>query len=308
MPELFPPRPRYQAERITFTYPLLFSFALLFALRLIDRLRPGLLGGSLNLLFMQLAVFALPSLIFIRAKGRGYARAIRWRRPYLSHVPLLIGALLALFSGSMLLSIVTRGISSLGNSSGAYESVTPDGFLSALIALPLLAVLPAITEELLFRGILCTELDRRGALRAVLLSALYFALIHFDLQNLPVYFFAGALLALVLYATDSLPAVMVLHAAYNIAALFSQRYLNAFYSFTGSVELFLFCLILLLLGSLLLLCREGMRLYRLRSTEGVRPPRRDIPYAVQFHTLLDALGSRYSALCILIAILGFILL
>ena len=308
MPELIPPRPQYAKERMRFGYPVLPAFLSLFLLRLLARHLPTAFSSPWLMLLLQFGVFLLPTLLFIRARGRGYSRTLRLHRPYVAHIPLLLSAFFALFSGALLLSILCGGIRSLGNSATAYESVVPSSIWAALAILPVLAVLPAILEELMFRGILFAELDRRGALRAILVSALLFALIHFDLANLPVYFYAGVLLALVLYATDSLPATMLLHATYNLCSLLGQRYVNAFYHFTGSVELFLFFLILVLLISLLFFCRECAKLYRQRVEAEVRPPRRDIPRDVQLYTMLDVLGCWPVILCLAISILGFILL
>lgn len=308
MSELIPPRPAYARERMSFAYPVLAAFLSLFVLRVLNRYLPSYFASPLVMLLLQLAVFLLPSLLFIRARGRGYGRALRLRRPFAAHIPLLLSAFFALFTGALLLSILCGGTESLGNSTTTYESVAPSSIWTALAIIPALALLPAILEELLFRGILFTELDRRGALRAILVSALLFALIHFDLANLPVYFYAGVLLALVLYATDSLPATMLLHAAYNLCSLLGQRYINAFYHFTGSVELFLFFLILVLLIALLFFCRECARLYRQRAEAALRPPRRDIPRNVQLYTMLDVLGCWPVILCLGISVLGFILL
>lgn len=308
MPEWFPPRPRYSKERALFGYPVLAAFVLLLLFRLANVYLPFDFGAIGNTLLAATAVFLLPSLIFIRVRGKGYTRALRFHRPYATHIPLLLFALFALFSGMLLLSILFGGIDSLGNTTAVYEQLLPETARSILLMIPVYAVLPAVLEELLFRGILCTELDRRGVLRSVLVSSLLFSLIHFDLANLPVYFFAGILLTLTLYATDSLPATMILHASYNILSLFSQRYLNTFYHFTGGVELFLLFFILLFLVSALFFCRECARLYAGRAESGARPPRRDIPRNVQLYTMLDALCEWPVVLCMILSVLGFILL
>lgn len=308
MAKFFPPRPRYEREHATFGYGVLAAFLLLFLARLADKLLPIDLGAPYIKAAISLVVFLLPSLIYIKSKGRGYIRSMRFHRIYPAHILLLVFAFLVLFFGTTLLSILFGGTESLGTSTTAFEHIAPDSIWSALLMIPTLAVLPAILEELLFRGILCTELDRRGMLRTLLLGSFLFSLIHFDLSNLAVYFFAGVLLTLVLYATDSLLATMLLHAAYNLLALFSQRYLNAFYRFTGSVALFLFIWILLFLLSLLLFSREAAKLYRLRVKENIKQPRRNIPRDVQLYTLLDALCTPAVLLCIALAITGFIIL
>ncbi len=307
MAKLLPPRPHYARERALYPYPILAAFVLLFMARVADHFLGIDLGTPGNAVLLSVVVFLLPALLFIRARGRGYATTLRLHRPYATHIPLLIAAFFAIFSGTMLLSILFGGTDSLGNSTSIFEKMAPSGLWAALWMAPVFAILPAVVEELLFRGILCTELDRRGMLRTVLLGSLLFALIHFDLSNLPVYFFAGVLLTLVLYATDSLIATMILHGAYNLLCLFGQRYLNAFYAFTGSIELFLFFLVLAFLLSLFFFTRECARLYRLRAQSTQRSPRRDIPTNVQLYTLLDAFCEWPVLLSFVLSIAGFIL-
>ena len=164
MSPLLPPRPRYAKEHALFGYPLLACFALLFTVRIADTYMGIPLDSPALSLLLPLLVFLLPALIFIRARGKGYTRTLRLRRPYATHVPLLIAALFALFCGCVLLSILFGGIGSLGNSQIVFEESAPQSPWGVLISIPLLGILPAVLEELMFRGILCTELDRRGGL------------------------------------------------------------------------------------------------------------------------------------------------
>ncbi len=308
MAKLFPPRPQYAKERASFAYPIFACFAVLFAARCIHKFFDVNLGGMLAALVISLLAFLVPALAFAKWRGRGYIRTLHFRPIYPTHIPLLVFAFLALFAASTLLPILFGGTDTVGNSTTAFESVTLGNVGKVVLMVPTLALIPAFLEELLFRGILCSELDRRGILRTVIVSALLFALVHFDLANFPFYLFAGALLALVLYATDSLVAAMILHAAYNLASLFGRRYLNTFYRFTGSAELFLFLLILVLLVALLFFTAECARLYRLRARMGVKEPRRNIPASVQLYTFLDALCEWPVIACIVLSIVGFIVL
>lgn len=308
MSKLIPERPLYRKERLWAGYPTLAVFLLLFVLRLLSSRSDLPLDALWLKLPALLVVFLLPTLVFILLRGQGYTRVLRLRLPRGTHTPFLLAAFFTLLFGCILLSILFGGTNSLGNSATAYETAPTATPLTALASVAVLALLPALLEECFFRGILVAEYERRGAIRAVLMSALLFALCHFDLHNLPVYLFSGALLAAVVLATDSLFASVLLHICYNIASLFGQRYLNALYDFTGGVELFLFILIVALLLSLLFFFRAGARLYRLREQAGQKDPRRDVPWNVQFYTILDALTDPPTVLCLIASVVGFILL
>lgn len=307
MSKIIPPRPRYKPERILVGFMALAAFSLLFLYRLLLAKLPFDSRSPLFVLLLELTVFMLPAAIFILMRGRGYTRALHLRAPEGAHLPLLLVAFFALFSGCLLLSILFGGNESLGTSATAFDSATSGALWKRILTMLILAPVPAVAEELFFRGILVTEYERRGAVRAILLSALLFALIHFDLQNLPVYLFSGVLFALVLYATDSLVATMLLHILYNATSLIGQEYLNTLYRFTGNIQLFLFLVILIFLGSMILLLRGFAKIYKARHESGVGKPRRDVPYNVQFHTTLDAIRDPTFIVCIILGIVGFIL-
>lgn len=308
MPKLLPPRPQYAKERSSFSYPIFACFAVLFAARCFDKFFDVNLGSIFATVAISILAFLVPTLAFAKWRGRGYLRSLRFHRPYFTHTLLLISAFLALVCGSVLFSILFGGTDSIGTSTTSYAALTLGNVGKILLMIPTLVLLPAFLEELLFRGVLCSELDRRGVLRSVLVSSLLFALMHFDLSNLLFYFLAGALLSLVLYATDSVICTMILHAAYNLASLFGRRYINVLYRYTGSRELFLFIVGMLLLLSLLVFCLECVRLYRMRTRAEVAEPRRNVPMNVQIYTFVDALFDWPVLACIVLSIVGFIVL
>ena len=308
MSKLFPERPIYSRENLVVGYPAFAVFLLLFLVRLFGNKLSLPTDSLVFKLICELGVFLLPTLGFLYTVGAATSRRMRLHAPHAAQIPFLIAALFVLVSGCMLLSILCGGTSSLGNSATVFQSATASSTKQALLMVPILAILPALLEELFFRGVLMAEYERRGAIRAVLMSALLFSLCHFDLRNLPVYLFSGILFGLTLLATDSLIATMILHATYNTLSLFSQRYLNAFYEFTGSLELFLFLLVLIFLVSLILLCRAGISLYRMRIEAGVAEPRRAVPRHVQLYTTLDALADPPILLCLVLSVVGFIVL
>jgi hypothetical protein len=66
-----------------------------------------------------------------------------------------------------------------------------------------------------------------------------------------------------MYATRSALAPMLLHFFYNVFCLFGQPYLSAFYVNAGSNEIFLFCLITLLLLFSAFSAGEARKIYHL---------------------------------------------
>lgn len=77
------------------------------------------------------------------------------------------------------------------------------------------ALVPAVVEELVFRGMLYSTYRRTSALGAMFLSALMFGLMHMNLNQFSYTFFFGLFQVLVLEASDSIIASMVAHFTLN---------------------------------------------------------------------------------------------
>ncbi len=83
------------------------------------------------------------------------------------------------------------------------------------------ALVPAICEEVFVHGVLQSEYSRfGGGVSGIMVSAIVFALIHFDLQYFAVYLAAGLVLGVVTHITGSVFAAMLLHLVNNLVAVF----------------------------------------------------------------------------------------
>ena len=91
-------------------------------------------------------------------------------------------------------------LKSLGYNESAMLTVSSLVFTSVVI--------PAILEELFFRGVILRTLTVYRALLAILISSVVYALMHFSLEAFPLVFFCGFLIGSVYYATGSLVAAV----------------------------------------------------------------------------------------------------
>ena len=87
------------------------------------------------------------------------------------------------------------------------------------LALILYALVPAICEETLFRGVLLNGLRKAGALPAILISAVAFAVMHMSLAQLPYVLVLGIVLGIVMYYTRNLALTISMHFANNALVL-----------------------------------------------------------------------------------------
>ncbi len=259
---------------------------------------------------LQVLILAIPPAIYARARGRKFFSHMRLKLFKAVDIPLMIFALgFMMFGGSMISFYIYRVAPEFFGTSSSAMLAQGSGSAGAVIyALVSVAILPAVTEEFLFRGIVATEYERNGVALAVVLSSLTFALIHFDLVRIPVYFFNGVILALVMYATRSLFASMVVHAANNILAMFLEVYVyHAAARQGGSIVLFTFiCTALTLLFAFLFFssCAKAYSdLARINapSDHAKKKKRGEVSY------VREALTSPYFIILLVVSAIGIIL-
>lgn len=180
-------------------------------------------GLGIYNLILPLVVLLPPFLLLQKAAGR-FKISLPLGK---SRIPVWL--LLPLFLGAM---VVVNSVSSMvaglfgGNSAPAQLPTTAVGIALYFIYT---CVLPAVLEEMLFRGMIQGLLRAWGSRFAILLSSLLFALLHTNLKAVIGVFFLSVLLGYVREVTRSVKPGMVLHFANNTASfllLLGQTYLS----------------------------------------------------------------------------------
>lgn len=289
---------------------VLLTYVLLLLSRLLDSALMSRDNEYIVVVLLQILIFLVPGLIYCRLRGTAFTERLRLRLPRLSHLLLLFSAFCVLVSGGLLISIYTGGIGTLDEGFVLYDTFSAkggDSWREAVYLLLAYAILPAVCEEFVYRGVLCASLESRGLLPAILYSSLSFGMLHFELSHLPVYMFAGALLCAVLYCTQSLAAAVIVHFLYNVFGLFGQPALTRLYIYTGSAELFSFLLtfVLLLFGAIF--CGEAGRIYHGYSRSGDRAAYRvDLPRDELPSRVLKTLFPPIGILCVVVYLIACI--
>jgi membrane protease YdiL (CAAX protease family) len=181
------------------------------------------LNNWIILAFSQIVFLALPPLIFALFRKYPIKETFRLKAPRPLEVLLML-----LISPAMVVAGFCSGfLALLGVKAifGRVELFSPVvEFMSGnlIFMIILIAVLPAICEEFLFRGMIQRGLERLGAGWSIFLSGLLFGLFHFDFQRLAAQTLIGWIAAYAVYRTGSLFNGMILHFMNNgILALFT---------------------------------------------------------------------------------------
>lgn len=107
-------------------------------------------------------------------------------------------------------------ISSLFVENGVSETLTRTVESNSLIVnLLVIALLPAVVEEIIFRGLIFNGYKKRNPFKAALLSALLFGLIHMNINQFSYAFVIGILFALLTYVTGSVIPSIIAHFIVN---------------------------------------------------------------------------------------------
>lgn len=213
-----------QSEKLSITF--LLTFLLYLGVSLFLSLQPWSSGIPLYAdLVLSQALLILPALCYVRMNRVNLKRVLPRRRLTVGTVLCLIGMIFAL---EPLLTFVNYASSLLFGSGTA-------GLNSELIRLPavgnilFVAVMPAFTEETVFRGVYYQGLRRNGFWKAALVSGLFFGLMHANWNQFSYGFLLGVLFALLIEATGSIYAPMLVHFGINfqsVMALNSYRELG----------------------------------------------------------------------------------
>lgn len=164
-----------------------------------------------RLLFSELILVA-PGATYLLAGNRSYAKAVRLK-------PLRIGTILWLILFTVCIMPVMGMVNAISmlfveNSTSTMmgEIVTGNSYFISMI---LIALLPCIFEESVYRGMFYNEYRKVSPIRGMLLSALLFGLMHGNLNQFSYAFFMGIVFAVAIEATDSILASMIMHFLIN---------------------------------------------------------------------------------------------
>lgn len=124
---------------------------------------------------------------------------------------------LALFGFSPITNSFVSFLTNIGYSSDLGISVNTWG--QYILFIFLMAIVPAVCEEFLFRGLIYQGLKKWNQIGAIFLSALFFMLMHGTPDQTIHQFLLGIILALVFSATGSIWAPILLHFLNNFVAL-----------------------------------------------------------------------------------------
>lgn len=178
---------------------------------------------TLGIALTQVIIFTAPVVLSLYIKT-DFKKVYSLRRPKLIGLigAILLGAGVWLINVPLLSFLVQVFNYNIEQYSELQNEMLFTG--SLFINLVVVAVLPAICEETLFRGFIFTALDRdKKPMRAIILSGVLFGLMHMDMVKILPISLLGIAMAYAVYKTGSIAASMLIHFINNgISVLASE--------------------------------------------------------------------------------------
>lgn len=140
-----------------------------------------------------------------------YANSFNFKLGVKNYAILIAITIISVFAMSYFLGLFDALFEVIGYKQPTSLPLPLDNFWWYLLSVLLLAVLPAIGEELIFRGVIYNGLKQKGDKFAIFGSAILFMLLHTSPVQTVYPFLFGLVLAFVVHKTGSIISSMLIH-------------------------------------------------------------------------------------------------
>ena len=162
---------------------------------------------ALQIVFSQI-ILVLPSVVYMKKYGLSYAETVRFKKMKLADMALCVLFGILIQPVLTLLNAVSMVFSTNTTSLFMLELSEQIVFPAALF---LMAVVPAVLEESVYRGVFYNEYSKVNPWKAALLSGFLFGLMHGNINQFCYAAVMGILFALLIEATGSILSTMLIH-------------------------------------------------------------------------------------------------
>lgn len=162
---------------------------------------------ALQIIFSQL-ILVLPSVVYLVKFRMPYAEAVRFRKMKISDMLLCILFGILIQPAMTLINALSMVFAVNTTSTFMVELSGQIPFLGALF---LMAIVPCVLEETVYRGVFYNEYSKINPWKAALLSGFLFGLMHGNINQFCYAAVMGIVFALVIEATGSILSTMLIH-------------------------------------------------------------------------------------------------
>lgn len=173
---------------------------------------PAIAGNPLVNLLVSQGLYIIPTAAYLLLGKQDVKALLRIKKVHPANIVLLV-----LFAGFISpLLVFLNAISLLFTRNAIADTVT--GIVTGyplIIGITVIALIPAILEESVYRGVFFNEYRKIHPGKGIVLSGLLFGLMHMNFNQFIYAFAMGMIFALLVEATDSILASIIVHFTIN---------------------------------------------------------------------------------------------
>lgn len=185
-----------------------------------------------TLVFSQIFL-VLPTLVYITTNRFNLSKTIRFNRIKASNVLLLIIFAYAVAPLMSMINMISMLFVRNDINSAVLDIVDRNPFY---LSIGMIAIVPAILEESVYRGVFFNEYRKINLIKGIFLSAFLFALMHLNFNQFFYAFVMGVVFVLVIEATDSIVSSMLIHFVINASSVLSAYMLPRMQDLLNEVD------------------------------------------------------------------------
>ena len=171
----------------------------------------GLTDTRLLLLLNHLILFLVPAIIYLIVTKSSFKETLRLNKLHWQDILLII--LLGFIVQPVMTFFSLIAAFFFNNDVGSF--VSEIAYTPYVLLLGLVALLPAITEEITIRGVVLSGYNNKNKYVAAAITGLFFGILHLDPQQFLYATVLGFIFALVVRITNSIYASMIIHFIVN---------------------------------------------------------------------------------------------
>ena len=233
----------------------------------------------LKLAVVQIIVYLFPCILYYFLKGRKLNTPFMISPVGHGNVIFIIVSALMLLTGNLFIKYLYY-ISSFAQPTGVdyiVSDLTSLTGASPLLIIISIAFIPAVCEELFFRGLVFSEYKIYGTFNAVVFSALCFAMIHFSVEAFPLYFYSGMVLGMTVAVTKSVFVSISIHFISNILSIYlSDSFMRVSVQKSGKFFMLFIITTLFILSAVFVITVSERIFYKRADKNEIRPKERSI--------------------------------
>ncbi len=178
------------------------------------------------IMILSQILIVLPSVLYLKINNINIVSGIRLNKINVGNVILIILFTYLITPLMGLINLLSTRV--VSNSTVEIMSqITSEN--SLLLSLLLVAVVPCILEETVYRGIFYNEYRKVSVVKGIFLSGFLFGIIHGNFNQFSYAFAMGIIFALLIEATDSILSTMIVHFFINATSVFGMYLLPKLY-------------------------------------------------------------------------------